>query len=111
MASPDLAKYETAVDKASAAWALDVARMIRKLSSDVGTRTDALRKLLNALPPPKSAADADFEKLGERINQIIAGEAAALKGLLELQMLVSVDAKAKRLGVDGYRLKGRFVAL
>lgn len=111
MASPDLAKFETAVDRASAAWALDVMRLMRQLSSDVGARTDALRKLLNALPPPKSAGDAEFEKLGERINQIIAAESAALKGLLEMQMVVRVDAKAKRLGVDGYRLKGRFVAL
>ena len=109
--SVELARYENAVDKASADWTLDVTKLIQKLGTDITARTDALRKLLLALPAPKSIDDAEFAKLGERINEINASDGTRLKGLLEMQMIVKVDAKAKRLGIDGYRLKGKVIEL
>ncbi len=107
----EIAKFENAVDKAAADWALEVTKLIHKLGEDVRNSTSALTKKLRAVPVPKDAPDKEFSQLDKRINEIIEQDASRLKGIVDLHVTVNVDAKAKTLRFDGFALSGKVIEL
>ncbi len=107
----EIAKFENAVDKAAADWALDVTKLIHQMGEDVRDSTSALLKKLRAIPAPKGAPDKDFAQLGKRVNEIIEQDASRLKGIVDLHVSVDVDAKAKALRYTGFALGGKVIDL
>jgi hypothetical protein len=111
MADVEMINFEAAVDKLCSDWVQDVARMLTDARASVGQRTKLLRQKIVSVRVPQKV---DEKKLGEipaRINEILKQDSVRLKGIVELELVVEIDLKARKLKIDGHSMKGHLVGL
>jgi hypothetical protein len=107
MPDAQMVAFENGVDKACTDWTLEVTKLIDKLKEDVRACHAKLGKRIEAVRAPQTLADKDFAKLPDAVNTILAQNSARLKGIVELELVFKIDARAKKLNYQGYGMKGK----
>jgi len=111
MANAEIVKFEAEVDKLCADWVVGVNKDLQKVTDAVSTLTDALRGRISSLRLPQKAGPDELNELPARINEILRENSVRLKGIVEVELHLTIDAKAKKLANTGYRMSGHLNSL
>ena len=111
MANVELVAFETAVDKLCADWVLDVTKLLQKVSDDVDKRTDILGQKIVGVRVPQKGDPAELSELPARVNEILKENSVRLKGIVNMQLDLVMDVKAKKLKDRGFTLTGHLASL
>jgi hypothetical protein len=111
MASVEIVAFETQVDKYCADWVLEVAKLLKQAREGVSARTNTLGKKIAGLGVPAKATPKEISEIPARINQIVKENSVRLKEIVEMELYMALDAKAKKLTHSGQSFKGHITAL
>ena len=111
MATVDIVAFETQVDKFCADWVLDIAKLLKAAREGVSARTKTLGKKISDLGVPEKATPKEISEIPARINEIVKENSVRLKEVVEMQLFMDLDVKAKKLSHSGQSFKGHITAL
>ena len=98
----EIVKFESAVDKAAAAWVTEVDKAVAQFKASVRAATEALRRKVASTAVPRGAPEKEFAALKDSINETIAKRASDRK--ISVKLSVAVDPKAKSVSISGTEL-------
>lgn len=100
-----MAKFEAQVEKLCADWTESVAGILEKCFADVWAKCAALDHSIIGLSVPEGDPK-DIQKVPQRINELLRQESKELKPVVELALLVKIDAKSRKLTSTGPMMSG-----